>query len=191
MCRECAQLLRRGDPPRGDICGTLRNLYIPWQELVGRCQTLTDILQYRIPLAEDVRIAQEFPVVRGACLRELCIQITAAERRRTLDKKEILGRKEYHRQDADKVSLPQILSAALDAPPCTACERKGKLRGNIVSQEGKPNMRPICAHTNELRIARCAMGATKRGIVKCLDDIRLALCIRSEENLHARIESEV
>ena len=58
-------------------------------------------------------------------------------------------------------------------------------------QEGKPNMCLICAHTNELRIARCAMGAAERGIVKCLDDIRLALCIRSEENLHARIESEV
>ena len=58
-------------------------------------------------------------------------------------------------------------------------------------QEGKPDMRPVCTHPNKLRIARCAMGASERGIVKRLDDIRLALCVRSEENLHARIESEV
>ena len=58
-------------------------------------------------------------------------------------------------------------------------------------QEGQPDMRPAFPHPNKLRIARCAMGASKRGIVKCLDDIRLALCVRSEENLHPCIESEV
>ena len=136
-------------------------------------------------------VAQEFPVVRRACLRELGIQIAATERRRPLDEKEILGGKEYHRQDTDEVALPEILPAALDAPPCTACKRKGKLRGDIVPQEGKPDIRPAFPHSNKLRIARCAMGASERSIVKCLDNIRLALCVRSEENLHARIESEV
>ena len=55
-------------------------------------------------------------------------------------------------------------------------------------QEGERNVRPRFPHTNELRIARCAMGASERSVVQCLDDIRLALCVRSEEDLHARIE---
>ena len=60
-----------------------------------------------------------------------------------------------------------------------------------MAQERQPDMRPAFPHPNKLRIARCAMGASKRGIVKCLDNIRLALCVRSEENLHPCIESEV
>ena len=58
-------------------------------------------------------------------------------------------------------------------------------------QKGERDMRSVRAHANKLRIARGAMGASEGGIVKCLDDIRLALRVRTEEDLHTRIEVEV
>ena len=57
-------------------------------------------------------------------------------------------------------------------------------------QKVQPDMRAHVAHPNKLRIARCAMGASECGIVKCLDDIGLALCVRPEKDLHPRIEGK-
>ena len=135
-------------------------------------------------------VAQELPIVGGTRLREFGVEVAAAQRGRSLDEEEILGGKEDHRQDADEVALPQVLPAALDAPPRAARKGKGKRPGDIVPQETERNVRPRRSHTNKLRIARGAMGASERGVVKRLDDIRLALCVRAEEDLHASVEGE-
>ena len=168
----------------------MRELRIPRKQRIHGCKTLADILQQGISLAQDVRIAQEFPVVGGTCLRELRIQIASPQCRRTLDEKEILGREEHHWKNPDEIALPEMFPCVRNAPPCAAGKRKGKLPRNILPQEGKPDVRPVFAHANKLRIARCAMGAAERSIVQRLDNIRLALRIRPEKDLHPRVKVE-
>ena len=187
---ERTQLLRRRDAPCRDVRGTLCELHIPREQRIHGREPLADVLQQGVALTQNMRIAQELPIVCGTCLRELGIQIAAAQCGRPLNEKEILGGKEHHRQDADEVALTQVLTAALDPPPRTACKRKGQRRGNLVAQERQPDMRPAFPHPNKLRIARCAMGAAERGIVQRLDDIRLALCVRPEEDLHPCVKVE-
>ena len=179
------------DAARHDVGGTFCELRIPRREIVRRGETLADILQHGVALLQDARIAQELTVVGGTRLRELRIEIASAERRRPLDEKEILGGKKHHRQDTDEVALAQALSRVGDASPRPAGKGKGELARHIVPPKRKPDVRAVCPHANELRIARCAMGASKDGVVERLDDIRLALCIRAEKDLHPGVEREV
>ena len=60
-----------------------------------------------------------------------------------------------------------------------------------MTQKGKINPPRALSHTNELRIARRAMGASKRSVVKRLDDICLALRVCAEKNLNTRIKTKI
>ena len=133
---ERTELLCCSDAARNDVRRTLCELCIPREKRIGRGKPLADVLQESSALAQDVRIAQKLAVVGGACLRELGIQIAAAQRGRALDEEEILRGEEHHRQDTDKLPLFQRTARILNAPPCAAPKGKGKLRRNIMPQKG-------------------------------------------------------
>ena len=151
---------------------------------------LADVLQNSAPLAQDVRIAQKLAVVGRTCLRELRIQIAAAQRGRSLNEEKILRGEEHHRQNADEVALTEILSGVLDAPPRAALKSKRKFPRHIVPHKAQTDMRPVVAHTNKLRIAGCAMGASECGVVERLNYIRLALRVRPEKDLCPVVKTE-
>ena len=64
-----------------------------------------------------MRIAQELSIVRGACLRELSVEVAPTECRRALNEEEILRGKEHHREKTYKLTLTQRLSRTQNTPP--------------------------------------------------------------------------
>ena len=129
-------------------------------------------------------------VVGRARLRDLPVEEAAPLCGRALDEEEVLRREEHGVERADELLEVDHLAVPCDLPPLAAPEEERESPLCPETRKGQLQRAGLLAKTDEVSVLMRAVRASERGIADGLEQIRLALRVRAEEDVDALIERE-